>query len=112
MTNTRQQGHTPGPWRNARIYNGSAATHLLWIIDTPRGDIKIDFGFGRSNTEQESNARLIAAAPELLEACKLAMKCLAKAEAEGIFDKSVMPLIGAKTLVMLNAAVQAAEGKG
>lgn len=53
--------HTPGPWRKAgySIVKGSGHRHV--IADTyMQSNIKIT----------EANARLIAAAPELLSACK------------------------------------------
>ena len=49
--------HTPGPWRAKRIYGGTyqvtaAGSYLM------------------STTNNEANAYLIAAAPDLLKACK------------------------------------------
>ena len=65
--------HTPGPWLTDRnnVHTGQIATihHCLnndWVeIWT---DKWADTGLGEA--EQEANARLIAAAPELLEACQ------------------------------------------
>lgn len=68
--------HTPGPWKTDRnnVHTGRIATihHCLgndwvevWSPKWPEGE-----------EEQEANARLIAAAPELLEACKDALKCI------------------------------------
>lgn len=56
--------HTPGPWRvaNGRIYSRAYQTALdlrLFVI------CDLDMG-NDPRGEQESNARLIAAAPELL----------------------------------------------
>lgn len=58
--------HTPGPWRvaNGRIYSRAYQTALdlrLFVI------CDLDMG-NDPRGEQESNARLIAAAPELLAA--------------------------------------------
>ena len=64
--------HTPGPWatdlpehempyQDIRIKAGRRDIYLLWIDDAPVEDY---------NTEQLANARLIAAAPELLEAVR------------------------------------------
>lgn len=69
--------HTPGPWRtdhhehnephqNIRIKGSYRTVCTVWIDDAPVPDY---------NAEQESNARLIAAAPELLEALKAAIDC-------------------------------------
>jgi hypothetical protein len=69
MNNMSTQ-HTPGPWgtdhkdhdspyQNIKIKAGSKTVCTIWIDDAP------DHAF---NSEQEANARLIAAAPDLLEA--------------------------------------------
>ena len=51
--------HTPGPWH---IKDGKVFAAAICRVDgTPDGSA-------------EANAQLIAAAPELLEACKIAMK--------------------------------------
>ena len=63
--------HTPGPWRVGK-YGGVYSSH-------PEHDYAIcglshKDGTGRRN--YKANARLIASAPELLEACKCALKSL------------------------------------
>ena len=77
MTNTT---HTPGPWatdeddhdapyQDIKINAGNRFTVCtVWIDDAPVREF---------NAEQQANARLIAAAPELLEAlkqCRLALE--------------------------------------
>ena len=73
--------HTPGPWD---VYPGTRAG-----IDTKDGSFSIVVAgydddecgiWGRTNAEAEANARLIAAAPDLLEALSELL-----AEAEDIF---------------------------
>jgi len=65
--------HTPGPWNKtedkltqqyyiARPYRES----VLHIANVTKEDV----GYGISEEEYHANASLIAAAPELLEACK------------------------------------------
>lgn len=60
--------HTPGPWstdeqdhsepyQHIRVLGGSRAIAELWIDDAPVPEY---------NVEQRANARLIAAAPEML----------------------------------------------
>lgn len=62
--------HTPGPWsvnfgmRPPRIW--AAAAPETTICDMPRWDIE-------HWAEREANARLIAAAPDLLDACRVAL---------------------------------------
>ena len=83
--------HTPGPWRieeDFAVENLSDPTYLkikgshlickLQVCDD--ADIR---------REQEANARLIAAAPELLEACKLAAQYVAKMVADDV--QTAMP---------------------
>lgn len=57
--------HTPGPWE----FSGCDHAPILHIYAP---DNKHIFHGERSQTEQEANARLIAAAPEMLEALKSA----------------------------------------
>ena len=70
--------HTPGPWttderehndpyQHVRILGGSRAIAELWIDDAPVPEY---------NAEQYANARLIAAAPELLEALQILLDCV------------------------------------
>jgi hypothetical protein len=76
-------GHTPGPWAAARI-NASSVNVIpdrihgfkAQVVAGDRGDM-VAHAFGRTADEADANARLIAAAPELLEAlqyvvCQLA----------------------------------------
>jgi hypothetical protein len=95
--------HTPGPWtvKNADHIGDPeedfSALPPYWFIDAGKG--YAEEGFHIAAFMKESNARLIAAAPELLEACKSAAGLLAE------FPE-------AKTMVKaLNAAIAKAEGK-
>jgi len=101
--------HTPGPWdaitsdgRNYRIIGGEEAGYVAIVgaIFQPQ--------------QNAANARLIAAAPDLLEACKKASAVLAKfynAEAERMGEwefNGTRPLY--KTEKILRAAIAKAEG--
>lgn len=66
------QGHTPGPWRadgwcayGRDIYAGE-----VWIGDVkcPHPECECPRGFPSTDDETNANARLIAAAPQLLDA--------------------------------------------
>ena len=59
--------HTPGPWRvNPLVYmRVNAANSNVARISREHGDI-----------EGEANARLIAAAPDLLAACEVALDAM------------------------------------
>ena len=59
-------GHTPGPWR-VRAYD--VRTGRLF-------DIRAGADVVAYQSDREADARLIAAAPDLLEACKLAVEAL------------------------------------
>lgn len=63
--------HTPGPWE-IRTELGINNKHLLLIDGDNSSYCVCDVGAKRV-IENLSNARLIAAAPELLEACKEAL---------------------------------------
>jgi hypothetical protein len=66
--------HTPGPWNSERAESSECF------------DVKCECGFFvatchdgvRSESNAEANARLIAAAPELLEAAQAAWNCIAE----------------------------------
>jgi hypothetical protein len=63
-TRTKRVAHTPGPW------NAVSSAGLLRDVEAV-GHIGVAGAMGRTREEQEANARLIAAAPELLEALRL-----------------------------------------
>lgn len=57
--------HTPGPWT---IFADKGAAVCILPAERPGEVCSFE---GRGGPEREADARLIAAAPELLEACKL-----------------------------------------
>lgn len=62
--------HTPGPWRYVDGY---------FDCDVWAGNKKV-LSYERHPTDEDrANARLMAAAPELLEACRVAVMALAAA---------------------------------
>jgi len=95
--------HTPGPWK----------VSIFGDIETEKTDeygiairrIAYDEGcLGGGNEEDQANARLIAAAPELLEACKAVVKW---AEVFGpITSENIEPFIQ-----QCGAAIAKAEGE-
>src|SRR5690348_10106594 len=85
--------HTPGPWQEAC----DIETGAWYVIDSQ------DMGDGtciiaRCGHNAEANARLIAAAPQLLEA------------AEAILNEPTVLTITGEQLAALRAAVAAAKG--
>lgn len=61
-------GHTPGPW------HASSVSIVVGSLISKQGFGNVGAAFPRETTEIcAANARLIAAAPELLEACQRAL---------------------------------------
>ena len=82
--------HTPGPWIvEARHQNNLPNKYLIWAWEADRTLIS-------SRVMGETNAKLIAAAPDLLEALELAQGYL---EGEGF------------NLIEVDNALAAAKGK-
>lgn len=81
--------HTAGPWfydiheRSLYIFD---VEDIVMVADGDPDDVGIarmrGTGRGADAEEQEANARIIATAPELLEACKVVLAYLDKLEAE------------------------------
>ncbi len=88
-------GHTPGPWRTSWSYAGC---WLVYCSNDPSASSHTHF-----SPEREADARLIAAAPMLLEALR---KCAAQLEIiSGMVHDERMALIEAR------AAIAAATGE-
>jgi hypothetical protein len=72
------QRHTPGPWKIEPCFN--AGEKIAYAIESDGGenppayiaDVMISAHYPKEEVAT-ANARLIAAAPELLEACKMAI---------------------------------------
>ena len=115
-----EQKHTPGPWALApysdcdEVINvvagykdlGGGQSQAHWIAECEAG---VDFGDDAEAiiATNEANARLIAAAPDLLAACKDAFGTLM--HEPQITDRALWPL--PQTLNMLQAAIDKAEGR-
>lgn len=96
--------HTPGPWK---VLNTPTRKETFWAICTASEapvQALICLVDGKSKAHQEkpemaeANARLIAAAPALLEACKAALKC----QLDGLDENTVDDL---------EAAIRQVEGE-
>ena len=101
--------HTPGPWRS------SGHPHYQAIIsDSPTGDERLDEqdhreaygGYLICESVLEANARLIAAAPELLEALEEAVL-----QIEYMHEKFQDTGTGCMTITRSNAAIAKATGQ-
>lgn len=103
--------HTPGPWQIVPYWDGDDVVNVVaeyseriedgrtikvanWIAEL---DAAVDFDDEDDRREETyANARLIAAAPDLLEACKLAVSRMGMRN---------------PTAAVLNAAIDKAEGR-
>ena len=73
--------HTPGPWRiNTRLSRNGAPV----ISGDGRDIAKALYHMGSEDPEVDANARLIAAAPELLAALETALAWLNTFDANGL----------------------------
>ena len=69
LTKEKHATFTPGPWvaMGKAVYEATRYREILWVGHNTRS---------ASDEEKEANARLIAAAPDLLAQCKEFEKCL------------------------------------
>ena len=95
---TNNEKHTPGPWEIHPCGCGDPVCKD-WVLKHPFRLSKAD-------------ARLSAAAPELLDALDSASEWLAKAVLSGAFTHCAVPKGGAKALKRAMAAIAKARGEG
>jgi len=94
--------HTPGPWTAKHTPESSNQEYV--VMAGPRWQIaSVDF-VGNSVTEK-ANARLIAAAPALLEALRALLD-----EAEQ-FAKAIPPYSSSEAIASARAAIKKATGE-
>lgn len=78
MKNTATDNHTPGPWVLWHRDNGAA--YVSKMVNGVHGEIKADtlatLHTPECGGDREANARLIASAPDLLEAARMALYAL------------------------------------
>ena len=85
--------HTPGPWHVNPLLDRCINTETKPVATAIQTHVR--------RTEWRANARLIAAAPELLEACKLLVNNM---------DKMDFALALPATMRIARAAIAKAEG--
>jgi hypothetical protein len=71
--------HTPGPWFSQYDDNG------FYEIGSEIVSLRLAFTYGDGDTD-EANARLISAAPELLQSLQAIVKSLADQDDEGLIE--------------------------
>lgn len=84
--------HTPGPWQvkhsddepygDIQIIGNGRALAKIWLDDAPVPDY---------NRQQKANAKLIAAAPKLLEALKITYQELSEVYPEDSLNEGYFP---------------------
>jgi len=101
--------HTPGPWTARRMHTGG-----FDILDERGRDVVTVYGGGVETESREANARLIAAAPDLLEACQeflpILERQLASVNPGGIADGSVAVQTATARIERLRASITRATG--
>jgi hypothetical protein len=121
MSTTKQTAHTPGPWETRG--NGHNRTDIWQAEEAGNQQIgEVYTGGANKNNAGYANARLIAAAPELLEALEEAAKTLADLSEGAANQVSFAPAIdltaylkklrdhGRKGLQATRAAIAKAQG--
>ena len=92
--------HSPGPWA---AYPPECSANECWTIQSDGGFTA--FVCGGDTTENSKAAALIAAAPEMLAACELALECMAECFCD---DAGTGP--GTCDRCVVEAAVRKAKG--
>jgi hypothetical protein len=110
-----QEKHTPGPWTVTNADHVGEPTEdpsmpPYWFIDGGKCHAHESRGFHVSAYMKEADARLIAAAPELLEACQIVLAYLDKLEF-GIEDNDPLREIRQRCHAPLRAALETAISK-
>lgn len=89
--------HTPGPW----VIKPAASTKV-YLIDSPKGNAIGEIVY--ADTRNPADARLVAAAPELLAALEAIVKSLADQDDEGLIEH-------AQQMIDARAAIAKARGE-
>lgn len=106
--------HTPGPWS---VFNHSWCETSVIAIGFDHSICLLDINHATEESQEadeaqmEANARLIAAAPELLEALKEALACGMVPVSSANEGGAVMYSEHVRVADMIRAAVAKAEGK-
>jgi hypothetical protein len=102
MNSETKATHTPGPWELMHAEHGQ---HVEVVVNG--GHIAVVFsGSFRDGSTGEANANLIAAAPDLIEACEKALNLI---DGAGVLLAS-MSAERSRAVEALRAAVAKAEG--
>ena len=95
--------HTPGPWTVGPAFDNDGQPEIIIEHQTPAGNLVVAVALAGLQG-QEANARLIAAAPDLLEALEHIMRCIPMGGFAQIHH-------GSSTWEQIDAAVSKARGE-
>lgn len=90
--------HTPGPWVACGYGDYSDYEGKCRVVLGEGGDIRTAVVLGFDTPENEADARLIAAAPDLLEALQTIVKSLSDQDDEGMIEHAE-PMIRARAAI-------------
>ena len=95
--------HTPGPWM-AQIAREETGFRMVrtYVLDGASGD-PIAHVQANGMAEEEANARLIAAAPDLLDALRKAQSLLVELRAHELTDADDVEVMAAIEAVIVKA---------
>ena len=97
-------GHTPGPWKAEKFEHVRSNTRHQWFVCNTDGKNIVIFDLSGPN--QEANARLIAAAPDLLRVA-MELEGLLQYDQFGEYERNRLNEI----YQLARAAIAKAEGK-
>ena len=109
MTTREQVKHTPRPWQSDatnKYYSRHVIRHNGLIVATVEHS-----PFDSTQDAEQANARLIAAAPEMLEALENAAMWLGKMIADGAHKNAVAPRHCEVTLDRIEKLIAKAKGE-
>jgi|HubBroStandDraft_4_1064222.scaffolds.fasta_scaffold01416_10 hypothetical protein len=87
--------HTPGPWE-LRKHNYGNYRDAIGVFRVGSNTAIVDGVWGRNLTESDTNARLIAAAPDLLEALKLMLHTFGDSDDRSVIESAAAAMFKAE----------------
>ena len=96
--------HTPGPWTCIEVaFDDYQTGNISFVVDSAQGPAVM--------VGSVANCRLIAAAPDMYEALKVARDALAEGLETEVENEAEHSILATKFLVHVDAILAKAEGK-